>query len=58
MTIQLPLWDLDPALPEGFEYREAEYASGDSRATGPVSLEWTGRHAHVAMLDLSTHGAA
>lgn len=45
-------------LPSGFEYREAEYASGDTRATGPVGLEWTGRHAHVAMLDLSTHGAA
>jgi len=45
-------------LPHGFEYREAEYASGDSQASGPVSLEWTGRHAHVAMLDLSTHGAA
>jgi len=45
-------------LPQGFEYREAEYASGDSVATGPISLEWTGRHAHVAMLDLSTHGAS
>jgi hypothetical protein len=45
-------------LPSGFEYREAEFASGDTVATGPVSLEWTGRHAHVAMLDLSTHGAA
>lgn len=45
-------------LPSGFEYREAEFASGDTVATGPVSLEWAGRHAHVAMLDLSTHGAA
>ena len=45
-------------LPFGFEYLEAEYASGETRATGPVSLAWSGRHAHLAMLDLSTHGAA
>jgi len=45
-------------LPQGFEYRMAEFASGDSKATGPVALDWSGRHAHVAMLDLSTHGAA
>lgn len=45
-------------LPHGFEYKEAEYASGDTQATGPVSLEWTARHSHLAMLDLSTHGAA
>jgi len=45
-------------LPSGFEYREAEFASGDTVATGPVALEWAGRHSHVAMLDLSTHGAA
>lgn len=45
-------------LPSGFEYREAEFASGDTTAAGPINLEWTGRHAHVAMLDLTTHGAA
>lgn len=45
-------------LPSGFEYLEAEFASGDTVATGPVNLEWSGRHAHLAMLDLSTHGAA
>ena len=45
-------------LPSGFEYREAEYASGETQATGPIELAWSGRHAHVAMLDLSTHGAA
>jgi hypothetical protein len=45
-------------LPSGFEYREAEYASGETQATGPIDLAWSGRHAHVAMLDLSTHGAA
>ena len=45
-------------LPSGFEYREAEYASGETKATGPIELAWSGRHAHIAMLDLSTHGAA
>ena len=45
-------------LPGGFEYREAEYASGDTRADGPIALDWSKRHAHVAALDLSTHGAA
>jgi hypothetical protein len=46
------------SLPNGFEYREAEFASGDTRAPGPVSLDWTNGHAHVAMLNLSTHGAS
>lgn len=45
-------------LPHGFEYIEAEFASGDTQATGVVPLAWTSTHAHVAMLDLSTHGAA
>ena len=45
-------------LPQGFEYREAEYASGDTKATGAVALDWTKSHAHVAMLDLSTNGAS
>ena len=46
------------SLPNGFEYKEAEYASGNTQATGPVRLEWTATHSHLAMLDLSTHGAA
>ena len=46
------------SLPNGFEYKHAEYASGGTRATGPVALEWESRHAHLAMLDISTHGAA
>jgi hypothetical protein len=45
-------------LPEGFEYREAEYCSGTTHATGAVGLDWAGTHAHVAELDLSMHGAA
>lgn len=46
------------SLPHGFEYREAEYASGVSTATGAVPLSFANSHSHVAMLDLSTHGAA
>jgi len=45
-------------LPGGFEYKRAEYASGTTTASGKVALDWDGRHAHMAMLDLSTHGAA
>jgi hypothetical protein len=45
-------------LPNGFEYREAEYASGRSRSPGPIPLSLDSTHAHLARLDLSTHGAA
>ena len=46
------------SLPHGFEYREAEFASGSTQATGPVALGWQSSHAHVARLDLSPQGAA
>jgi hypothetical protein len=46
------------SLPNGFEYKEAEYASGTTEAKGAVRLTWESRHSHVAMLDLSTRGAA
>ncbi len=46
------------SLPHGFEYLEAEYASGATEANGPIPLSWNTTHAHVAMLDLSTRGAA
>lgn len=45
-------------MPHGFEYRVAEYASGQSKAPGPVKLDLSKTHAHVAMLDISTHGVA
>lgn len=45
-------------LPNGFEFKRAEFASGSTRARGPVALDWSQCHAHLAMLDLSTHGAA
>jgi hypothetical protein len=43
-------------LPEGFEYREAEYADGAARAGAPVTLDWASGHAHFAMLHMTPHG--
>jgi hypothetical protein len=43
-------------LPHGFEYREAEYASGSAKATGPVTLDYQDRHAHLATLDMCPTG--
>ena len=43
-------------LPHGFEYREAEYASGSASAQGLVPLDFQGRHAHLATLDMSPTG--
>lgn len=44
------------SLPDGFEYREAEYCSGKTSSHGPIPLQWEKTHAHVATLDLSTNG--
>jgi hypothetical protein len=46
------------SLPGGFEYKKAEYASGAAHAWGPIVHDWSERHAHVAMLDMSPAGAA
>lgn len=43
-------------LPHGFEYLEAEFASGSAKATGAVKLDWSNRHAHFAMLHLGPTG--
>lgn len=44
-------------LPNGFEYRQAEFARGETRATDVVSLAFKNTHSHVAILTLTTHGA-
>lgn len=45
------------ALPAGFEYNEAEVASGSVRTGGaPIRLEWRERHAHLAELDMTGAG--
>jgi hypothetical protein len=43
-------------LPKGFEYREAEYLSGTAKATGPIKLDFTGTHSHIAKAHWGTHG--
>ncbi len=43
-------------LPHGFEYREAEYASGSAKASGLIDLDFSDRHAHLAVLDMSPTG--
>ncbi len=43
-------------LPHGFEYIEAEFASGRVSSTEPIHLEWDKRHAHIAMLHLGPYG--
>ena len=45
-------------LPDGFEYTEAEIASSTvmTRGDSPVKLEWKGRHAHLARLDITGQG--
>ena len=44
-------------MPNGFEYREAEFASGQTSAAGAIKLAFNKSHSHLAMLNLSTQGA-
>src|SRR5208282_4653861 len=37
-------------LPEGFEYHQAEYASGSTRADGPIKLTLAHSHSHLSVL--------
>jgi hypothetical protein len=46
------------SLPGGFEYKEAEYASGETNAATPIALKFGSSHAHVAMVDFSPTGIA
>lgn len=43
-------------MPTGFEFTEAEFVSGQGRATGALELELDGTHAHLARIHWSTHG--
>lgn len=36
------------SLPGGFEYKKAEYASGSTKSTGPISIDVKGTHSHLA----------
>jgi hypothetical protein len=44
------------ALPKGFEYTEAEYVAGRTKASGEIALDFTDTHAHLARINWSTHG--
>jgi len=45
------------SLRQGFEFSEAEFASGTIRTHGgPINLETAGKHAHLAMLHLTGQG--
>ena len=44
------------SLPNGFEFRDAEFASSTVRAQGHVSLDWANRHAHLAMINIGPSG--
>ncbi len=43
-------------MPTGFEFTESEVVSGKSKATGPITLDFDGSHAHLARIHWSTHG--
>jgi hypothetical protein len=43
-------------LPEGFEYREAEFVSSRTQGQGPIPLDWTEGHGHICMLHMTPNG--
>ena len=44
------------SLRTGFEYAEAEYASGTVKSAGPIALDSAGKHAHLAMIHITGQG--
>lgn len=43
-------------LPTGFEYAEAEYLAGSAKASGPISIDFAGTHAHISQIHWSQNG--
>ena len=43
-------------LPNGFEFTQAEVASGSGKAMGEITLDFSNTHAHLADYHWSTHG--
>lgn len=43
-------------LRKGFEFLEAEFASGTAKSPGPVQLSTSGNHAHLAHIHLTGQG--
>jgi hypothetical protein len=44
------------SLRQGFEYTEAEYASGSIKSVAPIALDTAGKHAHLCMIHLNGQG--
>lgn len=44
------------SLRQGFEFIEAEFASGSIKSAGPITLNTAGKHAHLANLHLNGQG--
>jgi hypothetical protein len=44
------------SLPTGFEYAEADFVAGSAKTSGPIELNFSGTHAHIAKVNWSTHG--
>jgi hypothetical protein len=43
-------------LPNGFEFTQAEFASGKAKSNGAIELAFDNTHAHLAPIHWSTHG--
>ena len=43
-------------LPEGFEYREAEFVSSRAHSNSAIPLEWGEGHGHIAILHMTPSG--
>ncbi|MHB8527917.1 MAG: DUF1326 domain-containing protein [Caulobacteraceae bacterium] len=48
--------EVSVVMPGGFEFLEAEFASSTVTAKGAIPLDWEGRHAHFATLDIGPRG--
>lgn len=46
------------ALPEGFEYHEAEYGNGNARTQGPLTMGWERGHSHFFDMRMTPYGPA
>jgi hypothetical protein len=44
------------AIQDGFEFTEAEFGSSTTTASGSIPLDWSDRHAHLAMIDIGPSG--
>lgn len=43
-------------LPDGFEYRKAQYVSSRTSSEGAIPLDWMDGHGHLAMLHIAPSG--